>query len=92
MRIGFTRGPIEFLCLVSSAFEVVFLEEDECIPAKPFFQTLVRYASSALDDGDVHRGIRESLRISQVSGEIGEALTLALCRYNTVDDLGLGLR
>jgi hypothetical protein len=91
MRTGFTRGPIEFLCLASSAFEPVSLEENEGIPVEPFFQPLDRYASSALDDGDVHRGIREFLRTSGVSREIGEDLTLALCRYNPGDNSGLGL-
>ena len=92
MRTGFTRGPIEFLCLASSAFEPVSLQEDEGILAKPFFQPLDHYASSALDDGDVHRGIREFLRTSQVSREIREDLTLALCRYNPGDNSALDLR
>ena len=92
MRIGFTRGPIEFLCLASSAFEPVSLEEGDGIPAEPFFQPLDRYASGALDDGDVHLGIREFLRTSQISREIEEDLTLALCRYNPGDNSALGLR
>jgi hypothetical protein len=92
MQTGFTRGPIEFLCLASSAFELVSLEEGEGIPADPFFQPLDRYASSALDDGDVHRGIREFLRTSNVSRDIGEDLTLALCRYNPGDNSALGQR
>lgn len=92
MRVGFTRGPIEFLCLASRAFEPVSLERPDRMPAEPFFQPLDRYASGALDDGDVHRGIREFLRTSQLSREIEEDLTLALCRYNPGDGSAMGLR
>ncbi len=92
MRIGFTRGPIEFLCLASSAFEPVSLGEGDGIPAEPFFQPLDHYASGALDDGDVHLGIRKFLRTIQISREIEEDLTLALCRYNPGDNSALGLR
>ncbi|MEC8204017.1 MAG: hypothetical protein VX075_11075, partial [Pseudomonadota bacterium] len=51
-------------------------------PYIPFFRPLDRYASGALDDGDVHRGIREFMRTSDLSRDAEEDLTLALCRYN----------
>ena len=92
MRIGYTRGPIEFLCVASRAFEPASIEEDDRLPSEPFFRPLDHYASGALDDGDVHRGIREFLRTSDASRNIEEDLTLALCRYNPSNRLALGLR
>lgn len=85
MRVGFLRGPIEFLCLASQAFQPVSLDTEASMPSEPFFRPLDHYASGALDDGDVHRGIREFLRTSQKSREIDDDLTLALCRYNPGD-------
>lgn len=82
MRIGFLRGPIEFLCVASQAFQPVSLENEDHIPAAPFFRPLDRYASGALDDGDVHRGIREFLRTNALCRKADDDLTLALCRYN----------
>ena len=92
MRIGFTRGQIEFLCVASRAFEPALLEEDERLPSVPFFRPLDHYASGALDDGDVHRGIRAFLRTSDASRNLEEDLTLALCRYNPSSKMALGLR
>ena len=92
MRIGFTRGQIEFLCLASRAFEPALLEEDDRLPSVPFFRPLDHYASGALDDGDVHRGIRAFLRTSDASRNLEEDLTLALCRYNPSSRMALGLR
>ena len=92
MRIGFTRGQIEFLCVASRAFEPALLEEDDRLPSVPFFRPLDHYASGALDDGDVHRGIRAFLRTSDASRNLEEDLTLALCRYNPSSRMALGLR
>jgi len=82
MRVGAMRGPVEFLCLASKAFQPVSLEDKSPLPSAPFFRPLDRYASGALDDGDVHRGIREFLRTSELSRDAEDDLTLALCRYN----------
>ena len=82
MRVGAMRGPVEFLCLASRAFQPVLLGDAAPQPSIPFFRPLDRYASGALDDGDVHRGIREFLRTSDLSRDAEEDLTLALCRYN----------
>ena len=82
MRVGAMRGPVEFLCLASKAFQPVSLGDAAPQPSIPFFRPLDRYASGALDDGDVHRGIREFLRTSDLSRDAEEDLTLALCRYN----------
>ena len=79
------RGPIEFLCLVSKAFDPISLEEKSPRPAAPFFRSLDRYASGALDDGDLQQGIREFLRTSDLSNDAEEDLTMALCRYNPPD-------
>ena len=92
MRIGFTRGQIEFLCVASRAFEPALLEEDDRLPSAPFLRPLDHYASGALDDGDVHRGIRAFLRTSDASRNLEEDLTLALCRYNPSSRMALGLR
>ena len=78
MRVGAIRGPVEFLCLASRAFHPVLLG-DAAQPYTPFFRPLDRYASGALDDGDVHRGIREFMRTSDLSRDAEEDLTLALC-------------
>ena len=82
MRVGAIRGPVEFLCLASRAFHPVLLGDAAPQPYTPFFRPLDRYASGALDDGDVHRGIREFMRTSDLSRDAEEDLTLALCRYN----------
>ena len=80
MRVGLQRGPIEFLCIGSEALQPLSLRLPEGSPRTPFFQSLDRYASSAIDDGDVHRGIREFLRSDRLHREVEDDLTLALCR------------
>jgi len=82
MRVGYLRGPMEFLCIASRAFQPVSFCDKNAAPAAPFFRPLDRYASVALDDGEVHRGIREFLRTNNLSREIDDDLILALCRYN----------
>ena len=82
MRVGAIRGPVEFLCLASRSFHSMLLGDAASQPYIPFFRPLDRYASGALDDGDVHRGIREFMRKSDLSRDAEEDLTLALCRYN----------
>ena len=91
MRVGYMRGSIEFLCVASRAFEPVFLENKDRLPSEPFFRPLDRYAAGALDDGDLHRGIREFLRSNNISCGFQEDFTLALCRYNSSYRLALGL-
>lgn len=81
MRVELQRGPIEFLCLASEGLQPVSIRHPEGSPSEPFFQPLDRYASAALDDGEVHRGIREFLRSDRLSREVEDDLTLALCRY-----------
>lgn len=81
MRVELQRGPMEFLCLASEALHPVSLRLPDGAPREPFFQPLDRYASVALDDGDVHRGIREFLRSDRLNREVEDDLTLALCRY-----------
>ena len=92
MRVGYMRGPVEFLCVASRAIERLYITGKNRHLSEPFFRLLDRYISGALDDGDVHRGIREFLRASDLSRDIDEDLTLALCRYNPTDRLALGLR
>ena len=92
MRVDYMRGLVEFLCVASRAISPIYLGDEGRCFAKPFFRPLGRYASSALDDGDVHLGIREFLRTSQLSCDDQEDLTLALCRYDPTDRLAFGPR
>lgn len=81
MRVQLQRGPIEFLCLASEALQPASIRLPDGAPREPFFQPLDRYAAVAIDDGEIHRGIREFLRSDRLGQAVEEDLTLALCRY-----------
>ena len=81
MRVSRRRGAMQFLCVASGALQPLSIDQGDGAPIEPFFRSLDRYASVAIDDGEVHRGIREFLRSDRLSRKIDTDLALALCRY-----------
>ena len=81
MRVGAIADPSSFV-LGEQSISSSIARRRGAPTVHTVFRPLDRYASGALDDGDVHRGIREFMRTSDLSRDAEEDLTLALCRYN----------
>ncbi len=87
MRVGIQDGPVSFLCAASAPLDRLSARRRDGAPQKDFFRPLDRYASTAPDDVEVHRGIRTFLRSDRVHGRLDQDVALALCGYRRQDEL-----
>ena len=87
MRISVRDGPVLFLCAASAPLDRLSIRQRDGAPQKAFFAPLDRYASTAPDDGEVHRGIRTFLRSDRINGRLDRDFALALCGYRRQGEL-----
>lgn len=87
MRVGVHDGPVAFLCAASAPLDRLSIRRRDGAPQKEFFAPLDRYASTAPDDGEVHRGIRTFLRSDRIHGRLDRDFALALCGYRRQGEL-----
>jgi hypothetical protein len=87
MRVGTQDGPVSFLCAASAPLDRLSARRRDGAPQKDFFRPLDRYASTAPDDVEVHRGIRTFLRSDRVHGRLDQDVALALCGYRRQGEL-----
>jgi hypothetical protein len=87
MTISVKAGPVDFLCAASTPLDRLSLRKRDGAPQKEFFGPLDRYASTAPDDGEVHRGIRTFLRSNRVHDRLDHDVALALCGYHRQGEL-----
>lgn len=90
LRVTVETGPLAFLCAASAPVERLSIRRRDGSPQKEFFGPLDRYASTAPDDGEVHRGIRSFLRSDRIHGRLDRDFALALCGYRRQGDLVSG--
>ncbi len=81
MRITVQNGPVNFLCAASAPLDRLSKLGRDGLPQMDFFRPLDRYASTAPDDIEVHRGIRTFLRSDRVHKRLDQDFALALCGY-----------
>ena len=81
MRVRVESGPLAFLCAASAPLDRLSVRQRDGLPQKDFFAPLDRYASTAPDDGEVHRSIRTFLRSERIHGRLNRDVVLALCGY-----------
>jgi hypothetical protein len=87
MQISVQAGPLAFLCAASAPLDRLSIRRRDGAPQKDFFAPLDRYASTAPDDGEVHRGIRSFLRSDRINGRLDRDFALALCGYRGEGEL-----
>jgi hypothetical protein len=87
MRVSVQDGPVAFLCAASAPLEQISIRRRDGLPQKEFFGPLDRYASTAPDDEEVHRGIRSFLRSERIHGRLDHDFVLALCGYRRQGEL-----
>jgi hypothetical protein len=87
MRISVLDGPVDFLCAASAPLNRLSIRQRDGAPQRDFFGPLDQYASTAPDDGEVHRGIRTFLRSDRIHGRLGQDFALALCGYHRQGEL-----
>lgn len=87
MTVSVKDGPVDFLCAASAPLNRLSLRKRDGAPQKDFFGPLDRYASTAPDDGEVHRGIRTFLRSDRVHHRLEHDVALALCGYHRQGEL-----
>jgi Protein phosphatase 2C len=87
MRVSVEDGPVAFLCAASAPLDRLSVRRKDGAPQKEFFRPLDRYASTAPDDVEVHRGIRTFLRSDRVHGRLDQDVALALCGYRRQGEL-----
>ena len=87
MKISVLEGPVDFLCAASAPLNQLSIRKRDGAPQKEFFGPLDRYASTAPDDGEVHRGIRTFLRSDRIHGKIEQDFALALCGFHRQGEL-----
>jgi hypothetical protein len=87
MRVSVQDGPVAFLCAASAPLEHLSIRRRDGLPQKEFFGPLDRYASTAPDDEEVHRGIRSFLRSERIHGRLDHDFVLALCGYRRQGEL-----
>jgi hypothetical protein len=85
MQVSVKAQAIEFLCAATGALQPVSLRSKDGTPREPFFRSLDHYAASAIDDRQIHRGIREFLRSRRLSRNVKRDMTMAVCRYSARD-------
>ena len=87
MRVSVQDGPVAFLCAASAPLDRLSIRRRDGAPQKDFFRPLDRYASTAPDDVEVHRGIRTFLRSDRVHGRLDQDVAMALCGYRRQGEL-----
>jgi hypothetical protein len=87
MRVSVQDGPVSFLCAASAPLDRLSIRQCDGAPQKDFFRPLDRYASTAPDDVEVHRGIRTFLRSDRVHSRLDQDVALALCGYRRQGEL-----
>ena len=87
MRVSVQDGPVAFLCAASAPLDRLSIRRRDGAPQKDFFRPLDRYASTAPDDVEVHRGIRTFLRSDRVHGRLDQDVAMALCGYHRQGEL-----
>jgi hypothetical protein len=87
MRVSVHDGPVAFLCAASAPLDRLSIRRRDGAPQTEFFAPLDRYASTAPDDGEVHRGIRTFLRSDRIHGRLDRDFALALCGYRRQGEL-----
>lgn len=87
MTVSVKDGPVDFLCAASTPLGQLSRRKRDGAPQKDFFGPLDRYASTAPDDGEVHRGIRTFLRSDRVHDRLDRDVALALCGYHRQGEL-----
>jgi Protein phosphatase 2C len=81
MRISVQNGPVNFLFAASGPLDRLSKPGRNGLPQMDFFRPLDRYASTAPDDIEVHRGIRTFLRSDRIHKKLDQDFALALCGY-----------
>lgn len=87
MQVSVQGGPVNFLCAASAPLERLSIQRRDGSPQREFFGPLDRHASTAPDDGEVHRGIRAFLRSDRINGRLEQDFALALCGYRPQGEL-----
>lgn len=87
MRVSVQDGPVDFLCAASAPLDRLWRRRHGSAAQKDFFLPLDRYASTAPDDVEVHRGIRTFLRSDRIDRSLDHDLAVALCGYRRQGEL-----
>jgi hypothetical protein len=87
MTVSVKDGPVDFLFAASTPLDRLPARNRKGAPQKAFFGPLDLYASTAPDDGEVHRSIRTFLRSDRIHDRLDHDVALALCGFRRQGDL-----